>query len=358
MAIRTRAAIWLGIAAFILVFLAFLSDILLPFVAGMAVAYFLDPVADRLEKWGCSRTLATTLITLGFILISAGIIVFVVPLLYGQIIDFLRRLPEYVATIRTDVLPAVQQWLAGLDPSQVDRAETLIAGFSERAVNFMINVLGGIWRSGLGLVNLLALVFITPVVTFYLLRDWDRIVTKVDSWLPRDHAPVIREQLLQIHFTLAAFVRGQGIICLILSIFYGITLTVIGLDFGLVIGIAAGLVSWIPYVGSIGGLAVSVGLAALQYPDAFHIGLVAGVFILGQLVADYFLTPKLLGKRVRLHPVWIIFAMLAGGSLFGFVGLMLSVPLAAVIGVLARFSISRYMESPLYHGGSDGPGDA
>ena len=231
------------------------------------MAYFLDPVADRLEKWGCSRTLATTLITLGFILISAGIIVFVVPLLYGQIIDFLRRLPEYVATIRTDVLPAVQQWLAGLDPSQVDRAETLIAGFSERAVNFMINVLGGIWRSGLGLVNLLALVFITPVVTFYLLRDWDRIVAKVDSWLPRDHAPVIREQLLQIHFTLAAFVRGQGIICLILSIFYGITLTVIGLDFGLVIGIAAGLVSWIPYVGSIGGLAAAGKSAARRFCD-------------------------------------------------------------------------------------------
>jgi predicted PurR-regulated permease PerM len=188
------------------------------------------------------------------------------------------------------------------------------------------------------------------VVTFYLLRDWDSLVKRIDSWLPVRQADTIRQQMRQIDETLAGFVRGQGMVCLILAAYYGAGLSIAGLEFGLVVGLSAGLVSFVPYVGSVGGLAVSVGLALLQFDEAWRVGVVAAIFGVGQVMEGMVLTPKLVGDRVRLHPVWVIFAVLAGGSLFGFVGMLVSLPVAAVIGVLVRFGISHYLASQLYHG--------
>jgi predicted PurR-regulated permease PerM len=202
----------------------------------------------------------------------------------------------------------------------------------------------------LAVVNLLSLVFITPVVTFYLLRDWDRIVAKVDSWLPRDHADIIRVQMGEINRTLSGFIRGQATVCLALGTIYGVGLSLVGLDLGLVIGMTSGMLSFIPYLGSITGFVTGMGLAFAQGADWHLPAMVAGVFAFGQVMEGNVLTPKLVGDKVGLHPVWIMFALLAGGTLFGFVGILLAVPVAAVIGVVVRFALSHYLASPIYHG--------
>jgi len=345
---QNYVAIWITGFAALAIILVVLSDILLPFVAGMAVAYFLDPVADRLERSGISRSLATSIITAAFIVVIGLMLFFLLPVLQGQVVEFLKNLPNYFQSARGWAEPMIERWIAELEPGRMDKAETVIEDFSGRAVEFTLSLLGNIWAGGMALVNLLALIFITPVVTFYMLRDWDRIVSKTDSWLPRHQAPAIREQARLMDSALSGFVRGTGLICIILAIFYAVSLSVIGLEFGLAIGVAAGLLSFVPYLGSLGGLAVCLGMAFLQFDETWIIGVVAGIFVIGQIVSDYILVPRLVGKRVRLHPVWIIFAVLAGGSLFGFVGMLVSVPVAALFGVLVRYGVNNYLASDIY----------
>ena len=351
MTARARLAFWLiGVVAFGLC-LYLLRGILLPFVAGMAVAYLLDPVADRIESWGASRTFATTVITVLFVIVTIAGLFLLLPLLQQQLLDFIGRVPAYAVTAREFLAPFIEKVLARLEPEDVARVREAIAGFSDRAAEWALGLVRGLWRSGLAIVNILSLLFITPIVTFYLLRDWDRIVKRIDRLLPRDHAEVIRGQCRAVDDTLAGFVRGQGLVCAILGAFYALSLVLLGLDFGLIVGLAAGAVSFIPYVGAIAGLVVSVGMAFLQFDDLAWVGAVAAVFVVGQVVEGNFLTPRLVGDRVGLHPVWVIFGALAGAALFGFVGILLAVPATAVVGVLARFSIDRYVDSPLYLGG-------
>ncbi|HLB07750.1 MAG TPA: AI-2E family transporter [Alphaproteobacteria bacterium] len=350
-----RIGFWVALLVVALLALTFLGQVLMPFLAGLAVAYFLDPVVDRLERWGLSRTLATSLVTLLFLAVTALVLVFLVPVVIQQLSDLVARLPDYVARLRSDIMPAIEAWFAKLEPGELDRAQSVIATFSDRAAQFLVGLVGDVFRSGAAIINLIAFVVITPVVSFYLLRDWDYLVRRIDGWLPRLERDTIREQARKIDEALAAFVRGTGVICLILAAIYGIALTALGLDFGLVIGVAAGLISWIPYVGSLGGLFVAVGLAALQFQDLLHPGICAGIFVFGQILSDLVLTPKIIGHRVQLHPVWVVFAVLSGGALFGFVGVLVAVPAVAAIGVLARFGIERYLASPLYRGtGPDG----
>ena len=325
-----------------------LRAILLPFVAGMAVAYFLDPAADKLEKWGCSRTLATSIITALFFTIVILLLLLIVPLLQQQVVQFAGKVPHYLDIIKealAGLLASVQDRVSGADLETLRKSAGDYVG---QAMGWLGGVLTGLWSGGLALVNLLSLVFITPVVCFYLLRDWDIMVAKIDGWLPRHHADTIREQARLIDEILAGFVRGQGLVCLFLGAFYGIGLSLAGLDFGLVVGLGAGAISFVPYVGSIVGLVTSVGLALLQFDEWQRIAIVAGVFVVGQVLEGNFLSPKLVGDRVQLHPVWIIFALLAGGALLGFVGILLAVPVAAVAGVLSRFALGRYLASPLY----------
>jgi predicted PurR-regulated permease PerM len=208
-----------------------------------------------------------------------------------------------------------------------------------------------LFSRGAAILSLISLLVITPVVAFYLLRDWDRIVATVDGWLPRAHAETVREQIRHIDRTLSGFVRGQATVCLLLGAFYGIGLTVVGLDFGLILGLATGIVSFVPIFGMLLGVATGVAMALVQFAlDPVRVGLVLAVFAIGQVIEGQFLTPRIVGRKIGLHPVWVVFALLAGGALYGFVGLLLAVPAAAVIGVLVRFALSRYLSSPLYLG--------
>ena len=351
MTVERQLRFWLiGFAVF-LVALYLLRGVLLPFVAGMAVAYLLDPVCDRLEAWGLSRTLATTVLTVLFLVVAVAAVVLLIPVLAGQVASLLERVPDLIEALRglsTRLLAIVE---ARVDPAMIERIEGAVAGSADRLVAWGTKFLGQVISGGVALANLISLLVITPVVAFYLLRDWDRIVARIDAWLPREHAETIRERVREVDRTLAGFLRGQGTVCLILGLFYAIALSIAGLDFGLVVGLVAGLLSFIPYVGAIIGLVLSVGLALLQFDDWLRVAIVAGIFFVGQAVEGNFLTPKLVGESVGLHPVWIIFGLLAGGALFGFVGVLLAIPAAAVIGVGVRFALDRYLQSPYYRGG-------
>lgn len=331
-----------------------LRGVLLPFVAGMAVAYMLDPLADRLERWGCSRALATSLITAGFLLAVMLALFLLVPLLQSQIASLAKQLPHYLDVVRTSAAMWIERLEMRIDPAAAERLHAAAGDLAGKAVAWLGGLFAGLWSGGLALVNLLSLIFITPVVAFYLLRDWDRLIERIDGWLPRERAPVIRGLAREIDTTLAGFARGQALVCLCLAIYYGTGLSTVGLDLGLAVGIATGLLAFIPYVGFICGSVTGVGLACLQFTDWRSILATAAIFLFGNVLEAYVLTPRLVGSRIRLHPVWIIFALLAGGTLLGFLGVLLAVPVAAAVGVLARFALKRYLASPLYAGGGRG----
>ena len=335
----------IAMAAFLLI-LWFLGDVILPFVLGGAIAYFLDPVADRIERMGASRALATTIITLSALLIFVLMALLVIPLLVQQAISLFETAPQLFENLQgflTSRFPSLVEEDSVLRQSLISIGETI----RERGGELLNTVL----TSVNSLVGIVLLFVIVPVVAFYLLYDWDNMVAKVDDLLPRDHAPTIRHLAAEIDKTLASFIRGMGTVSLILGTYYAVALMLVGLQFGLVVGALAGLVTFIPYVGALVGGALAIGLALFQFwGDWVSIGLVAGIFVLGQIVEGNVLTPKLVGSSVGLHPVWLIFALSVFGSLFGFVGMLVAVPVAAVIGVVARFGIGGYKKSLLYRG--------
>lgn len=353
MTIERQIRFWLIGLAVALVGVYLLRGILLPFVAGMAVAYLLDPVCDRLERWKLSRTWAATVPTVIFLLAVAAALMLLVPAVIGQLARLAERAPAYAQALRGQIANTLAIVETRVDPAVLEKLKGYLAGSADRLFAYATDVVGGLLSGGAAAANTLSLLVITPVVTFYLLRDWDTIARTVDGWLPRAQAPTIRKLAREVDQTLAGFLRGQGTVCLVLGVFYALGLSLAGLDFGLVIGLLAGLLSFIPYVGSIVGLLLSVGLAVLQFDSWLHVAIVAGVFFVGQGLEGYVLTPRLVGRSVGLHPVWVIFAILAGGALFGFVGVLLAVPVAAVVGVGTRFALSRYLASPYYDAGGD-----
>ncbi|MBB3978839.1 putative PurR-regulated permease PerM [Rhizobium azooxidifex] len=354
--LKRQVIFWLLALAAVVVFLMVFSSILLPFVAGMALAYFLDPVADRLERFGLSRTMATVVILIAFVIIFALSLMIIIPLLATQASDFLSKLPQYITQLQSLVTSFNPEILPPWINSQMGTIKEGFGSVLAEGAGLLGTVFKQIWNSGLALVDIASLLVVTPVVAFYLLLDWDRMIAKVDSWIPREHVATVRELATEMNTAIAGFVRGQGSICIILGLYYGVGLTGVGLNFGLLIGLFAGLISFIPYVGSMVGLVLSVGVAIVQFwPDYLWIGAVLAIFFSGQFIEGNILQPKLVGSQVGLHPVWLMFALFAFGALFGFVGLLVAVPASAAIGVLVRFGLRRYLDSDLYHGQGSPP---
>lgn len=350
--VRQQMKYW-GIAAVLFVVtLWWLGDVILPFVLGAAVAYFLDPIADRLESLGASRALATAVITLAAILLFVVLALLVIPTLVNQAVALVDTAPR--------LFQDLQSFLNDRFPTMLEEGSTLRNSLT--AIGQAIQSKGGqVLETALtsvgSLLNIIMLFVIVPVVAFYLLYDWDRMVAEIDSLLPRDHAPTVRKLASDIDRTLASFIRGMGTVCLILGSYYAIALMLVGLQFGLVVGAFAGLITFIPYVGALVGGALAIGLALFQFwGDWVSIGLVVGIFVIGQVIEGNVLTPNLVGSSVGLHPVWLIFALSVFGSLFGFVGMLVAVPVAAAIGVLMRFAIAQYRDSRLYLGLDTTPG--
>ncbi len=328
-----------------------LSETLTPFLAGMAVAYFTDPLADRLERMGLSRVMATVVITAIFLLVLIGSFAILLPLAIDQIRQFVEDAPALAARVRDFASMIGERYFPDGTGGENSFLQQGLQSLEEKARTMSATVLKGALSGGLAVVDFLGLVVITPIVAFYLLLDWDKMIAEIDGWLPRQHADTLRRIARDIDGVLAGFVRGQLSVCLILGGFYAVCLMIIGLQFGLLIGLVAGLISFIPFVGSIFGGLLSVGVAAVQYwDDPIWIAAVALVFGVGQAIEGNVLTPKLVGGSVGLHPVWLMFALAAFGSLMGFAGLLIAVPTAAVIGVLGRFALERYFESRLYQG--------
>ncbi|KQZ99664.1 hypothetical protein ASD64_15240 [Mesorhizobium sp. Root157] len=350
-AFRRQLRFWLVAAIGLAIFLYLFSSILLPFVAGLVLAYFLDPVADRLQRLGLSRVMATVVILFAFLVVLVLALVLLIPILASQMADFAGKLPDYMTRLQSLVTSFDPQWLErrfGVDAAGLKEGlnSLLTSGFG-----LLTTVFQSIWSSGIALVSVISLFVVTPVVAFYMLLDWDRMVATVDSWVPRDHVETVRAISADINTATAGFVRGQGTLCLVLGAIYAVGLTITGLNFGILIGLFAGLISFIPYVGSLTGLVLAVGVAFVQFwPDWLMVVAVAAVFFVGQFIEGNILQPKLVGKSVGLHPVWLMFSLFAFGALFGFVGLLIAVPASAAIAVLVRFVIARYLESPLYNG--------
>ncbi len=347
---RNQMLFWLAAALALGLVLFLLRGVLLPFVAGMAIAFLFDPVADRLQSFGLSRITATSLITAGFFLILLALFVLLAPVIISEVQAFALALPGYIERARqlldTPTLERLRQLLVeSSGASQSQQFSGMIGDIAAWMGGLLAQALSG----GLALFNVLSLLFLTPFVSFYLLLDWDLMVARMDSLLPRKHAPIIRRLTVEINEMLAGFVRGQISVCFLLAIFYAVALSLAGLQFGLIAGLVAGGLSFVPFLGAITGLVLSLGLAFVQYwPELTPIGVIIAIFAAGQALEGNFLTPRLVGKRVRLHPLWIIFALLAFGSLLGFTGMLLAVPLAASMGVLVRYGVTVYTQSPLF----------
>ncbi len=344
--VRQQASYWsIGFVAFILA-MWMLGDIILPFITGMAIAYFLDPVADRLEVMKFSRVAATVIITAVALIFSVLMIVLLMPLLIEQLSALVKAAPTYfvhIQSILADRFPSMMD-----EGSMINRGLQSVAGVLKGQGAAFANA---ILASAFSILDAVIFIVVAPVVAFYMLLDWDRMIETVDKWLPRDHLEQLRALARDVDKVLAGFVRGQLTVCAILGTFYAIALMAVGLQFGLIVGLIAGLLTFIPYVGSVIGGVLSIGLALFQFWNTPEwIVVVAIVFVIGQILEGNVLTPKLVGGSVGLHPVWLMFALSAFGGLMGFTGMLVAVPVAAIMGVFFRFGIGQYLQGKLYRG--------
>ncbi len=351
MTLQRQVSFWLISFLAFVVALWLLSPILLPFIAGLVLAYFLDPVADALERMGLPRV-AATLVILGLsILLLVLVLLLIVPILGDQIVKFAGDLPTLMRALLARFNEAAPQWIKDAIAKSGTDVQGSVSDIAGKAAGWTATLVASVWSGGLALVNIISLIVVTPIVAFYLLADWDKIVAKVDGWLPRDHADAIRTIAADMDAAMAGFIRGQGTVCLLLGVMYALALSIAGLKFGLVIGLAAGLLSFIPFVGALLGGIMAIGVGLVQFwPDYVSMLVIVGIFVVGQFIEGNFLSPKLVGGSIGLHPVWLMFALFAFGYIFGFVGLLLAVPMAAAAGVLVRFALAQYLASKLYRG--------
>jgi predicted PurR-regulated permease PerM len=349
-----QTTFWAAMLALLFGSLWLLHEILLPFVAGMVLAYLLNPLVNRLGRLGVSRFVATLIIVSVFVLALLILIMFIAPIVLSQLLAFVDKVPGYVVRLHALATGPNWPWLRNIVEEGFPNLDQSIGDLMKQGVGWIGAFMRSLWSGGRSLISIFSLIVVTPVVAFYLINDWNRMIAAVDGWVPRPYRDTVRALAVEIDLTLAGFIRGQSAVCIILGLYYAIALTLTGLNFGLLIGLGAGLITFIPYVGSLTGLVLAVGVAVAQFwPDYVPILKVLGVFLVGQFAEGNVLSPKLVGESVGLHPVWLIFALFAFGYLFGFVGLLLAVPLAAAFGVLTRFALRQYLASPFYTGAEE-----
>ena len=340
----------IGVGAFWLLWL--LSPILTPFAVAALLGWLGDPLVDRLQLAGRSRNTAVIMVFTLMALLLALVLIILVPLIESQISTLIEFLPRYRLWFTGVAIPWVEARTGMQIATWLDLGHLveLMRSNWERAGGVATTVLGYVSRSGFALIGMLTSIVLIPVITFFFLRDWDLLVGRVASMVPRDHIETVSRLARESSDVLGGFLRGQFLVMIILGVMYGVGLWAVGLDLGILIGIVAGLLTFVPYLGPTSGVVLGVLAALMQYGDWKHIAGVLAVFGIGQLIESYWLTPKLVGDRIGLHPVAVIFAVLAGGQLFGFLGMLLALPMAAVVNVLLRYAHERYTQSHLYAG--------
>ncbi|WP_332687194.1 AI-2E family transporter [Devosia sp.] len=356
MTLRNQVLIWVTFLVVLILLLWIFRGILLPFVVGAALAYLLNPLVNQLQKWRFNRAWATTVVLLCVITIVLSLFLMFLPLIGQQIIELLQRAPGYVADLQALFArwsPDINEWLG---PERAAQLQTSINDVTRQLLGFITTLPGELVSIGLTGAAVIGFTVLTPVVAFYLLLDWEGMVHGIESLLPKDHKGEINTILGDIDKAMAGVIRGQGGVLLIDAAFYATALSLLGLNFGLVVGLIGGLLSFIPFVGFTVGFGLSVGIAIVQYSgDPWMVGAVAGIFLFWQFIEGNILYPKLVGSSININPVWMMFALLALGAVFGFVGLLLAVPMAAIASVLVRYGVAKYKASTLYLGQNGGP---
>jgi predicted PurR-regulated permease PerM len=350
MHIERNIVFWVAALIVFGVLLWLLSPILLPFVLGLTVAYLLDPLNKFLTRRGVSQSGAAALILAGFAIAFVLLLLLVVPPLMRQLSSFIDNAPQYAQRLQSLASDPRYPWLKQFVGDNLTNGS--VGDLIKQAMGYLTGLLGSLWSKGTALISIFALVIVTPIVAYYLGADWDHMLAATDSLIPVHHRATVHRLIREIDKSIAAYVRGQSAVCLILGSYYALGLSLAGLNFGFLIGVVSGLISFVPYVGSLTALVVSLAIAVAQFsPDWIRIVVVLGIVLVGQFFESNVLSPKLVGHSVGLHPVWLMFALFAFGYLFGFVGLLLAVPLATVASVLIRFGLQRYRESPIFTGG-------
>jgi predicted PurR-regulated permease PerM len=342
-------AFWITTFAAIIAAVVLLREILLPFVAGMMIAYLLNPVVTRMERWGLNRGVAT-LVIVAILMVGVGALIFFsVPVIVRELEYFIDHFPGYIRQLQALATDPSHPWVSKVVGEGLGTAEKSIGEITSLAASWSATFLRSAWSGGQALISVFSLAVVTPIVACYLVYDWPRMIAVVDNWVPPARRETIRTLAREIDDTIGGFVRGQSALCLILGIFYAAALWLMGLNHSPLIGFAAGVISFVPYLGSLTGLIISTCVAVAQFwPSWGLILMVPAIFFVGQSLADYVLSPYLVGRRVNLNPVWLMFALFAFGYLFGFFGLLIAVPLAAAIGVLTRFALAQYRSSSFY----------
>jgi len=343
-----RLLFWLGVIVIFVVALGLLQSILLPFVAGLVIAFILAPSVAWLERWGLGRSLASLVVLIAFLVGVALVFTLLVPLIQNQVVALIAKVPSLVTLVQNELGRAVNLLQQKLPADEVAKLQDMVGSKLGEALAWLASLVQGLITSSIAILNIVSLVVVTPIVTFLVLRDWEKMVAQIDDYLPRQSLATVREQAKIVSDMLVGFIHGQALVCLALAIYYGATLSFAGLDSGLALGLLIGVLAIIPILGGALGFVLALGLAAAQYGTWREIIIVCLIFAVGQSVEGNFLTPKLVGGRIHLHPVWVMFALFAGVTLFGFVGLIFAVPMAAVVGVLIRFALSRYRRSAVY----------
>ena len=356
MKVAKPTVFWFTTLAISLIALFFLRPILLPFVVGMTLAYLLVPAVDWLEGRGVNRSLAALTLVLVLVAGFVGIVLVMLPALIGELRFFIGEFPRSLLRIQSLMADSTRPWLHELLGDEIRIEASATREVAAMGGAWLDDVIRSAWTGGEALFSLLSLVVVVPIVTIYLLVDWDRMIATVDGWLPPEQRDDIRNLGREIHDTVAGFVRGQIVICLILAVFYAAALKATGLNHAILIGLTAGLISFVPYLGAGTGFVIAMCVAVAQFwPDGTLLAIVGGIFLVGETLADYVLSPRIIGSRVKLNPVWLMFALFAFGWLFGFVGLLAAIPLAASLGVILRFAMRKSMAVPF---ASDGAGAA
>ena len=349
MSITRPIVFWIAMFAAVVAVIILLREVLLPFVTGMVLAYLLDPLANRIERLGMNRLLATLIIVVLVVAAIAVLIILTVPVIVRELSYFIESFPLYIGRLHTLATDPSRPWLSKIIGEGLGEAERSIGELTNLASSWFGVFLRSAWTGGRALISILSLGVVAPIVACYLLYDWNRMIGAIDNWVPPARRQTVRALAREVDDTIGGFVRGQSALCLILAVYYAAVLRLLGLEHGVLIGFAAGLISFIPYLGSLSGLIISTCVAIAQFwPDWTPILIVPAIFFIGQSLSDYVLAPYLVGRRVHLNPVWMMFALFAFGYLFGFVGLLIAVPVAAAIGVLTRFALQQYYASPLY----------
>ncbi len=350
MTARNKIIFWLAAFAAFIAFIVIFKPVLLPFVLGLIVAYLLNPLVRKFKAIKISRGTASLIILLGFLLFLTLLLAISAPLLYRQLLQLADDLPGYIDSLWNTVQPVSSQILNRLGINTNTDVQSLLQGNTDTAVDVAKKLAGGLASGGQAIFNVFFVLTVMPIVAYFVMREWETITNFVEDLLPRDQKQTIMDLLKQIDGKISGFIRGQISVAFILGVAYAIALTIAGLKYGFLIGLTAGFISIIPMVGSTLGLVVSITVAWFQTGELGYVAIIGAIFLVGQLIEGNILSPKIVGDSVGMHPLWVFFALLAGGALFGLLGMLIAVPVAAAAGVLIAFGIKQYKSSSLYKG--------